>query len=63
MTTTSTYDYDSDLAAAEALYDTQESRDGYPAGEYEKTRADRLNNAWSEGITVEQWVARALGRE
>lgn len=64
MTRTSTDTYDRDLADAVALYDqrveTQPERDTYPGGEYAKDRDDRLNNVWCEGITVEEWVARAI---
>lgn len=58
--TTTTATYDADLSAATSLYDELADREGYPEGEYEKTRNDRLNNAWIEGITVQEWVDRAI---
>lgn len=59
MTTTTTATYDADLNEAERVYDTQVERDDFPEGEYEKARGELLNNWWVEGITIEEWVARA----
>lgn len=31
--------------------------------ENDKTRADKLNNTWCEGLTIEEWARRAAGLE
>ena len=64
LTITTAADYDEHLELAEDL--VAESR-GLPDGSYaerlddeSKSVGDRLNNTWVEGITIEEWVRRAL---
>ena len=53
--------YESDLAAAEDLI--QQTVDYSEAdGNMRNWAQDALNNEWVEGITIENWVKRALGR-
>lgn len=64
MTTdrTTTLRYDDDYDPAAAALDRRVSRDGWPEGEREKALADALNNEWTEGLSVGQWVDRAARR-
>lgn len=59
--TTTEQTYEADLAAAEVLI--QQFVDFSDAdGNMRNWADDALNNEWIEGITIEQWVARAMVR-
>ena len=62
MSTTTTANYDADLATAMTQLSARVSSHSFPEGEYEKTLGDELNNRWVEGITVAEWVDRAAER-
>jgi hypothetical protein len=56
---TTTDTYETDLAAAMKLgaaFVDPAQADGHGA----KWLGDALNDAWAEGMTIEQWVARAV---
>ena len=58
MTTTEA-NYEQDLAAAESLIAKFVDFD-QADGMGEKWVNDALNNAWKEGLTIAEWVARAV---
>lgn len=56
--------YEADLPAARDRIDGRIPQSGWMEGEREKSINDALNNAWREGLTLDEWAgaaARLLG--
>lgn len=54
--------YDVTLEQAIAMLRDRVSPNSFPEGEYEKVLDDELNNCWTDGVAVEEWVQRAAER-
>lgn len=54
--------YETDLAAARVAIDHRIPQDGYPEDEREKVINDALNNTWTEGKSLDEWVDAAIRR-